>query len=168
MAGLYLAIIAALIGIDQIFKELVVRNIAIGESIPTIKIGSFEIFNLNHVLNNGAGWSILSGKTLFLIIFTSIILIIGVLYFIKNIKKHPMLTASLILLISGGIGNLIDRIFRGGYVVDYIETAFIDFPIFNFADICVVFGAILLIIYTILFDKPEKTHKTAVTDNSDE
>jgi len=157
MAVIIFVIISALVGIDQLIKIIVSSKIAVGESIQVIKFGDSEIFNLTHILNNGAGWSIFSGKTLFLVIITSTFIIGALVYLFKFAKKHPLLISSLILIISGGIGNLIDRIFREGFVIDYIETRFMNFPIFNFADICVVFGAIILIIYVAFFDKPQKT-----------
>lgn len=156
MVFIYFAIIALLVGIDQLFKYLVLHFIELRESISVIRIGKFEIFNLTHILNDGAGWSIFSGKKLFLISLTSILLIFGIIFFIKNLNRHRLLTISLILVISGGLGNLIDRVFRKGQVIDYIETRFIKFPIFNFADICVVFGAIILAVYILFFDKPEQ------------
>ena len=61
---------------------------------------------------------------------------------------------SLMLMFAGALGNAIDRIFRG-YVVDFIETTFISFPVFNIADIAITVGAVLLIIYILFFDKTE-------------
>ena len=156
MAIIALIVAAILVGIDQLFKILVIHNIEMYESISVIKFGNHKIFNLTYILNDGAGWSIFSGKTFFLIIVTSIFLIVAIVYLFKFAKKHLLLISSLALIIAGGIGNLIDRIFRDGKVIDYIETKFMDFPIFNFADICVVFGAILLFIYLIFFEKSEK------------
>lgn len=66
---------------------------------------------------------------------------------------------SLTLLFAGALGNAIDRIFRG-YVVDFIETAFIDFPVFNVADIAITCGAVIMAIYIIFFDKDEKDGET--------
>lgn len=66
---------------------------------------------------------------------------------------------SLTLLFAGALGNAIDRIFRG-YVVDFIETAFIDFPVFNVADIAITCGAVIMAIYIIFFDKDEKNGET--------
>ena len=67
---------------------------------------------------------------------------------LKKIKnKYLLITATII--IAGGLGNLIDRIFRG-YVIDFIKVLFIDFPVFNFADILVTCGSFMLIIYLII------------------
>ena len=67
-----------------------------------------------------------------------------------------MLVFCLTLIISGGLGNIIDRLFRGGRVVDYLDLQLFDFAIFNFADCCVTIGAALLLIYILFFDKSGK------------
>ncbi len=145
--------IALLVGIDQLIKCLVTSTMQLDEIIKVIKIGKTDIFNLHYILNDGAGWGILGGKTSILIILTSVFLAIVIIYMFVCKQKTTMLYISLTLIVSGGIGNLIDRIFNEGKVVDYIEAAFINFPIFNFADICVVIGALLLILYVLFFEK---------------
>ena len=90
----------------------------------------------------------------FFIIFTLAVIVAAILYTYVTKQKDKTFLISVVLICSGGIGNLIDRIFRG-YVVDMIEVTFINYPVFNFADICVVCGAILLCIY-VLFSKEEK------------
>lgn len=158
--------IAFLVVIDQVIKVVVSNNITLNESISVIKIGNKNIFNLTHITNDGAGWSIFSGKTIFLILLTSIFIVVAIIYLIKFAKKKPLLLSSLVLIIAGGLGNLIDRIFRNGAVIDYIQAKFIDFPIFNFADICVVFGAILLLTFVLFFDKPaENINNLSVSTN---
>ncbi len=168
MSIIFVLVIAVLVIIDQIIKVVVSHNIMINDSISVIKVGNKEIFNLTHILNDGAGWSIFSGKTLFLIIITSVFLIAAIIYLIKFSKRQFLLTTSLILIISGGIGNLFDRIFRGGKVIDYIQTRFINFPIFNFADICVVIGAISLVIFVAFFDKSGDKVLSTETVHEDE
>ena len=148
-----------LIAIDQVIKYLVITNMELGQTISVIHFGDTEIFNLTFVYNEGAAWSIFSGKTSFLLIFTGIFMAGIIFYLIKYASKKPFLAISLSLVISGGIGNMIDRIFRDGKVIDYIEARFIDFPIFNFADICVVFGVIFFVLYTLIFDKDEMKQK---------
>ncbi len=148
-----------LIGIDQIIKYLVISNMDLGQTISVIYFGDTEIFNLTFVYNEGAAWSIFSGKTSFLLILTVLFMIGIIFYLIKYASKKPLLAVSLSLIIAGGIGNMIDRIFRDGKVIDYIEARFMSFPIFNFADICVVFGVIFFVIYTLFFDKDETKQK---------
>ena len=159
MAIIGIVIAAILVIIDQVIKIAVKNNIDLYQSIDVIKIGNYKIFNLTHVLNDGAGWSIFSGKTGFLIAITSVFLLVAVIYLFINKSKSKLLTASLSLIIAGGVGNLIDRIFRNGKVIDYIQAEFISFPVFNFADICVVFGAITLIIYIIFLENTAKKIK---------
>ena len=152
MTIIALIVAALLVVIDQVIKLAVVNNIDLYQSIDVIKFGNHKIFNLTHILNDGAGWSIFSGKTYFLIAITSLFLIVVLVYLFINKKNSKLLMISLSMIIAGGIGNLIDRVFREGKVIDYIQTMFMDFPIFNFADICVVIGAILLIVYMLFFE----------------
>ena len=87
-----------------------------------------------------------------IVIIANIVVICTLIYFlIKNYKTiGKLVKISLIMVISGGLSNLIDRIFRG-HVVDYIDiNQIFNYPVFNIADICVVIGAILLIGYIIV------------------
>ena len=161
-------LIAAIVFVDQITKFLVIKNIALGEVISVIKFGDTPIFSLTHVRNRGAAWSSFSDKTLFLTIFTFIVILffIALMYLkplrMKLIGKEAGIvdTVILSLVIAGGIGNLIDRI-RLGEVVDFIKTDFISFPIFNVADICITVGEFMFIIFVIAleFKKPKKAEK---------
>ena len=98
----------------------------------------------------------MSGQRWFLIGFTAIVIIAGIIVFIKTLKRSKVLSTALALFIAGGIGNLIDRI-RLGYVIDMFEIKLFRFAIFNVADICVVFAVALLFIYIIFIDS--KTEK---------
>ncbi len=71
------------------------------------------------------------------------------------------------LVISGGVGNLIDRVFYGGQVVDFISTDFMDFPVFNVADICVTVGAALVILYFVIDTVNEKNGKDKLKEGFD-
>ncbi len=157
--------VALLVGADQIIKLLIIKNFDLYDSVSVVKFGKHKIFDLTYTLNDGAGWSIFSGKRIFLILTTSVFLLGVIIFLIKNAKSSKFLTLSMLLIISGGVGNLIDRIFRNGKVVDYIDTKFMNFPIFNFADICVVIGAILFLIY-ILFIEKSHDKKIAVESKS--
>lgn len=112
---------------------------------------------LSYYENTGAAFSILEGGRWLLVALTSVA--IGVMiWFLLFKNKSKLLSWSLVLIIAGGIGNLYDRIVLG-YVVDYIRTLFIDFPIFNLADCCVCIGAALLIIYIAFFDQSLNSEK---------
>ena len=105
-----------------------------------------NFFSITKVYNYGASWNILSGYRWLLIIITLIILIMLIIYqknFILNIRN----IFGFSFLYSGIIGNLIDRVFYG-YVIDYLDFNIFgyDYPVFNFADICIVIGMTLLII----------------------
>ena len=156
-------LIAVLTAVDQLIKYVVVKNFSIGEIKNLISFGDTRVLELTHIRNTGAAWSIMQGKTWFLVVLPIIVLIAGVAYMTvkrKSLKKIEAISISMI--IAGGIGNLIDRI-RIKEVVDYISFKLIDFPVFNFADICVVVGEILLVAYIFFSesdkDKKEKTDK---------
>ncbi len=147
--------IVLLIGIDQIIKLWALENLKNSVPIQFIKIGDKEIINLSYVENRGAAFSILQDKLIFLIIITSIFVIAGIVLIVTKKIKNPLALASVSLVVAGGLGNLIDRIFRG-FVVDYIEIKLFKFAIFNFADCCVVIGAIMLLVYTLISDRSKK------------
>ena len=135
-------IIAILVAIDQIIKLLVIEHLK--------PIGSLILIDgfiqLNYAENTGAAFGSFSGKTTFLSIFTLAIIILGLIYLFVKKRKVDVEYICISLIISGGLGNLVDRIFRG-YVVDYIEPLFVDFAIFNFADILVTCSCIVLVIW---------------------
>ena len=157
---------AIMILADQLTKTLVLDTIAVtGDTVPLIK----GVLSFYYTENTGAGFSIFTGQTLFLIVFTLIVMALIVFLFIKGTFKHTLTNWGFCLVLSGGIGNLIDRIFNGGAVVDFIKTEFIDFPIFNVADICVTIGASLIILYFVIDlikeTKSKKEKATSGTDN---
>ncbi|MBQ8884705.1 MAG: signal peptidase II [Oscillospiraceae bacterium] len=175
MIILSVILIIAMIGIDQITKLLVIKFIELDEIINVIKFGSHEIFSLTHVRNKGAAWSSFSSKTTMLTIITLILIVgLSLLLFVKPLQKklfnrevNIAEVVSFSLIISGGIGNLIDRI-RLKEVVDFIKADFINFPIFNFADICVVIGCFLFIIDILVSDAKENRKKRANSEKTDE
>lgn len=141
-----LIIIALLVAIDQFIKLLVLEHLK--------PIGSLSLIDgfiqLNYAENTGAAFGSFSGKTSLLSIFTLVIIVVGIVYLLTKKRKVDVEYVCITLIISGGIGNLVDRVFRG-YVVDYIEPLFIDFAIFNFADILVTCSCIVLVIW-LLYD----------------
>ena len=143
-------LIAVLTGADQLIKVWAVNELAGGSSREFIKIAGKQIVNLTYTENQGAAFSIMSGKQWFTVGFASAALIIFAVYIIKNYRNSRPAMIFSDMVISGGIGNLIDRV-RIGYVVDYIELKIFKFAIFNFADICVTVGVFLLMIYILFF-----------------
>ena len=143
--------------IDQITKYLAVAFLQGNPSIHLI--GNFLRFT--YVENRGAAFGILQNQRMFFIISTVILVafLTYLLVFNKKVTNATKLTLSLIL--SGAIGNFIDR-FRLGYVIDFVDVRFgnfYDFPVFNIADSCLVVGVIFLVIL-VLFNKFEKSEIT--------
>lgn len=138
-------VVLAIAAADQIIKVAVLNSsLAHGSIIIVIK----GVLQLRYVENTGAAFSILSGKTGLLSVFTAVVLLVGFYLIIaKKIKSRIALT-SVVMLMGGGLGNLIDRVFRH-FVVDYIEVTFVNFAVFNFADCFVTVGEIVLVIYLI-------------------
>ena len=140
-----LAAVAALVGIDQLIKLWAVQVLQPVGAMPLIP----HVVELRFVLNQGMAFSLLSGKQLFLIIATSAALL-AVAYglFFRSRGKY-LQQAALVLVLGGGIGNLIDRVLNGE-VVDYINLLFLQFAVFNFADICVCVGVGLWVLVIFL------------------
>lgn len=136
---------AAFIAADQLTKHIAVTKLMPLETVPVIK----NILSFTYVENFGAAFGIMQHKKIVLLVITFLIAAVFVIYTIKTKNKNKMYLISLCLILSGAVGNLIDRISRG-YVVDMIQVLFIDFPVFNVADCCVVTGAVLLCIYVLL------------------
>jgi signal peptidase II len=140
-------IIAVLVGIDRLTKWLIVTHIPYRASVPWLRIGEFKLIDFTHLHNDGAAFGFLSGQQTFLISVTSLFLLGAIIFLLVGVLtsklKSKLMIFTVVLIISGGVGNLIDRVSQG-YVVDFIELKFVKFAIFNFADICAVLGAILL------------------------
>ncbi len=123
--------------IDQITKVIAAASLGLYESFTIIP----DFFAFTYVKNTGAAWSMLEGKMIFFYLITIVALIAMVLYF-RTLKKHQYLSKiGLVLMISGTLGNFIDRLFLH-YVRDFIDFYIFgyDFPIFNVADMCLVIG----------------------------
>ena len=151
---MYFIIAAGVILLDQGFKQIALFSLAQNQTMPIIK----GILNLSLTYNYGAAFSILQNKQIILIPITLIVSGIIIYLMIKNRKVgHWSLMLSFALILGGGIGNLIDRI-RLGYVIDYLEFKFIHFPVFNVADMSVVCGSALIMIYILFLEtKVQKT-----------
>lgn len=133
--------------IDQLTKYLVTAFMDLNEVIKLIP----GILNLNRITPNaGAAFGILEGKTWLLITVTVLIMLICIGLLIRKTFDSKLMQWSLCLVLGGGIGNLIDRVFRGGNVVDFLEFGFFKFPVFNVADIAVCVGAGMMVLYFIV------------------
>ncbi|MCD7827872.1 MAG: signal peptidase II [Clostridiales bacterium] len=157
-------IAAVLVLADQLIKKTVVANIKGQEDIVLIK----NVIGLTYAENTGAAFSFMSDYTTVLSVFTSILLLACIAVLLSGKVKSKLMHTGIVMIIAGGAGNLIDR-FAQGYVVDYIETLFVNFPIYNFADILVTCGVavvcIRLIYETVTEEKRKKTETN--TDGAD-
>lgn len=145
--------IVLLILFDQATKIWAVRTLGSGMDLYWWK----DVFHLHYISNYGAAWGIFSGKQMFLIVLT-LLIILGMFYYMLRLpqtKWGKWSQLAFILMISGAIGNLIDRI-QLGYVRDFLYFILIDFPIFNVADILVVCGVGLLIITSFIGEHEEE------------
>lgn len=139
-------IVLAVACIDQIIKLQILSNVILFDQIEVIK----NFFYITHVKNYGIAFGMFQNKTLFFIITTAAIALVIIYLIIKLKNKNIGLTVCLSVILGGAIGNLVDRI-RLGFVVDYLQFSIFP-PIFNFADSCIVVGA-LIVSVLILFDK---------------
>ena len=130
--------LCALVGIDQAIKIGISANISETSS-TTIIPGVLSITNLH---NSGAAWSILEGQQWLFSIIT-LVAVVAIVYFMIKLEGRKLYLTSTTILLAGILGNFINR-FLQGYVVDMFQVDFINFPVFNFADICITFGIILL------------------------
>lgn len=138
---------AVLVVADQFTKLWAINHL---QKIGTMPIVG-DYLRFTYAGNTGAAFSILEGQHLLLIAVPLVMSLICI-YFLVTRKLHSVIgDISLMLIIAGGIGNLIDRIFRG-FVVDFIDLAKIHFAIFNVADSCVTVGAVLLVIYVLVHE----------------
>ena len=126
--------------IDQISKGLINLYMNVNESIKL-----FNLLSLTYVHNTGAAFSMLEGARWLFIILGIIALNVIFIFFIKDKKLNNLEIITYSLLLSGIMGNLIDRLLYG-YVIDFIDVNILNFAIFNFADSFMVIGVILLMI----------------------
>lgn len=134
-----------LVALDQVIKLIVLKYLEPIGSLPLID----GIIRLNYAENTGAAFGSFSSHTDWLSLFTLIVIVVGTALLMTKKIKFGVEYVCVAVILAGGAGNLIDRLYRG-FVVDYIEPLFIDFAIFNFADILVTGGAILLVAWLII------------------
>ena len=137
----FILLMAAVVIVDQISKYMVRIALAEGERLDVIR----GFFAVTHFQNDGAAFSSFRGQRQLLVILSAVVVICALIFLWKNRKGSPLLKASLALLASGGIGNLIDRICIGT-VTDMLSFSIFP-PIFNIADSAVVIGCFLLMFY---------------------
>ena len=150
MQFLYYTLFAlAIVGADQLTKYLTVANIALQADVPFIP----GLIQLTYVRNTGAAFSLFSGmQWMFLLVFAVLTAVMLWEYFKSPLPFAKADRWAIAAVYAGGLGNTIDRV-RLGYVVDMIETEFIEFPVFNIADCFITCGCIFLIVHLIFFNK---------------
>lgn len=158
----YALLLAACIAGDQLLKYWVVRHLEIGQSAAFLP----GLVQLTRLHNTGAAWGSFSGSTALLTAVTAVLLVAVAWLVLKKIIRHPLGLCAAMLVLGGGIGNMIDRICRG-YVVDMFDLEFMDYPIFNLADCFVVVGVILGAVYYLWFYDKYDGRKAKHDDGAD-
>ncbi len=157
---LYIIAIALMVAADRLLKLWMARLLAGG---PIVLIPG--VVQLHYIENRGMAFGLLSGRQTLLIIVTSLLMLLLVVLLFRT--KSRLERISLVMIIAGGIGNLIDRV-RDGFVVDYIEPLFVDFAIFNLADILVNVGCFLFVGAILVNDyRQAKLKKQRKADGAD-
>ncbi len=142
----YLALAAILVVIDQWVKSWIVANFALYETRPFLP----GLLELTRIHNTGGAWSIFNQHTWVLAIISGLVSLVLVYLIIKPPFPQPGGRLALAMVLGGAVGNLIDRV-RLGYVVDMFHFLFVNFPVFNVADIGVSLGGVALCIYVAFF-----------------
>lgn len=147
---IYTLIVVLGFTLDRLTKAIVVNNLSLNVFRQVEIIPNFLYFA--YVRNTGGAWSILSNAT-WLLAIISVVAVVGITYYLFTKKPNIHYFIAMSFIVSGGAGNLFDRIFYGS-VIDFIETYPFgyNFPIFNVADIFVVCGSFYLIFY-MLFEE---------------
>ncbi|MBO4283532.1 MAG: signal peptidase II [Clostridia bacterium] len=152
---------AVILGVlaDALTKLLAVSRLKGEDPVPLVR----GVLRFSYVENRGAAWGMLENHRWVFMLFSAVAIVVIVIYLIR--RDPPLLLfLSLSLILSGGIGNMIDRTFRG-YVVDFIEFHLFEFPVFNVADSLVVVGAGLLIVWLIADTVRERKEKNGEGPN---
>lgn len=165
LLGKVLAIVCGILwlGIDQFTKYVVTQNFTLGERKEFLN----GFLDFVYIHNRGAAWGIFTNKTWFLVVLTAVVMAICIVVLIK-FANNKLLFWAITLVISGGIGNMLDRILRNGNVVDFLHFEFWPtFPVFNIADCAIVLGAGLLILYFVIDTAKDLKNKNRKGRNED-
>ena len=141
-----LVLAALAVALDQISKALAVVYLKPIATLPLWK----DVFHLTYRINYGAAWSLFEDQRWVFMTVSSLAIVGILIYYFYDKKLTPAIRYPLAMIVGGGIGNMIDRIFVG-YVVDFFDARFINFPVFNVADCFVTVGAFTLF-FVILYD----------------
>ena len=156
MTVILIAVIAAVIGLDQLTKWLTVVNLAEYESFPLWQ----DVLHFTYVKNTGMAFGMLKDHRWVFMVFSTIAIVALIVYLFRFRPESRWMQVSMAMIIGGGIGNMIDRVLLG-YVVDFIDFTLIDFAIFNVADSFVCVGAGILIVCLLIDVKNEMVAEKA-------
>ena len=145
MTVILIAIIAGIIGFDQLTKWLAVVNLQGEPSFPLWR----EVLHFTYTENTGMAFGMLKDHRWVFMVFSTVSIIALIVYLFRFRPESRWMQVSMAFIIGGGIGNMIDRIFLG-YVVDFIDFTLINFAIFNIADSFVCIGAGIMIVYLVI------------------
>ena len=145
MTVILIAVIAAVIGLDQLTKWLTVVNLEEYESFPVWQ----DVFHFTYVKNTGMAFGMLKDHRWVFMVFSTIAIVALIVYLFRFRPESRWMQVSMAMIIGGGIGNMIDRVFWG-YVVDFIDVTLINFAVFNIADSFVCIGAGIMILCLVL------------------
>ena len=169
MVSYILAAITAILVLvaDQFSKVFVSNNFEMAKSYEFLP----GIIDITYIHNDGAAWGMLGGYTWLLLSITIVVMLACIALLLKWGLRDKITFWSAMLILSGGVGNMIDRIFRGGNVIDFLHFEFWPtFPVFNVADcaICVGAGLIILSLFKSIIDEQKKKSRIAVTEQTED
>lgn len=161
-------ILAAVTGVivlvaDQFTKVFVSNNFEMAKSYEFLP----GLIDITYIHNDGAAWGMLGGYTWLLLSITIVVMLGCIALLLKWGLRDKLIFWSAMLVLSGGVGNMIDRIFRGGNVIDFLHFEFWPtFPVFNVADCAIVVGAglIILSLFKSIIDEQRQKSRAAVAE----
>ena len=159
---LYVILTIALVALDQAVKYLVRANIPLGGHVPLLP----HVVELTYVQNTGAAFSMLSEHTWLLSLISAAGVVAMAVVLWRRVLTHPLGVVPAVMVLAGGLGNLIDRVALG-YVTDMFNTLFMRFAVFNVADIFITVGGVLLVIYLLFFCEKLEPKKEGGHDKPD-
>ncbi len=164
----WILIAAFIVLLDQITKFIISNNLKLYDEIPVIP----DFFSITHIHNEGIAFGMLSKNgnisKIFVAALTCILIVLAIFAIFRGVVKHPFGIVTVAMIVGGGIGNLIDRVFLH-YVVDFFAFTFFgwDFAVFNIADIFVTVGTVLFVIYFLFLEKSNEESSDGNQEISD-
>lgn len=146
------AAVILLVVADQVTKLLIASHYEVGQSTHVIN----GLLDFTYVRNRGAAFGMLADQRWIFLVLTAAIIVAIVWAWCKGYVQHVTGRIAAVLVVAGGIGNMIDRLLLG-YVVDFIDVSpLFNFAVFNVADCCVTVGAVFMAVYVLFFFDEKK------------